>query len=113
MRYYIEEEMKALRERFEEIVLGWPDVTSRKMFGCPSYLAKGTVFGILVTKGLVLTRLSEKDRRELSNTHETTPFEANRRVIKSWIRIPVSDPEDIKELLPFVRKSHEAALSKE
>jgi hypothetical protein len=39
MPYYVESEAHPLREKFEEIVLGWPGVSKKMMFGSPSYVA--------------------------------------------------------------------------
>jgi hypothetical protein len=110
VNYYTEEDMKEFRKAFENEVLSWPDVDSRKMFGCPSYRAKGTLFGLLVTGGLVLTKLDESERATLSSEHKTRPFQANRRIIRSWIQVDIAGPSDLDELLPFVRRSFETAL---
>ncbi len=55
MKLYAEEEARRTRLRFEEEVLDWPEVTTKKMFGCPGYQAAGTLFAILITRGLVMT----------------------------------------------------------
>jgi hypothetical protein len=35
-----EEKMKSLRLKIEQEVLGWSDVTTKKMYGCPCYKYK-------------------------------------------------------------------------
>jgi len=57
MKYYEEAQMKDVRSTLEEAILAWPHVSTKKMFGCPSYSVKGRLFAFLVTKGVVLTRL--------------------------------------------------------
>jgi hypothetical protein len=63
LKWYIEEETRELREAFEKEILNWPNVTSKKMLGCPCYLVKGKMFAGMVTKGIVMPRLST--RREM------------------------------------------------
>ena len=110
MKWYIEEETKELRESFEKDVLKWPKVTSKKMFGCPCYLANGKMFAGLVTKGIVITKLSILEREELSKIQETKPFVTGGRTIKKWVRVNL-DPTDLKKIMPYVKKSYEQAMN--
>jgi len=57
MKYYDESMMRELGESLEAVVLGWPGVTTKKLFGCPCYLVDKSMFALLVTGGVVLTRL--------------------------------------------------------
>ena len=110
MKYYVEERMRALRLALEDKVLTWPQVKATKMFGCPCYRAKGTLFAFLFMDSLVITRLSERDRERISDQRETMPFEAANRKIPSWLRIPTKDEGELIKLIPFVKKSYESAL---
>jgi len=112
MKYYSEDEMKELRLALEDEVLKWPSVKPTKMFGCPCYRAKGTLFAFLFMDSLVLTGLGEKDREKISRQRKTMPFEAANRKIPKWIRIPVKDKQDLDKLLPYVKKSYESSLKK-
>ena len=78
MKYYIEEETRPLKEAFDEKILQWPDVITRKMMGCPSYMAKGKMFALVVTRGLVLTKLDEQEKQNLTDVHEWEPIEPSR-----------------------------------
>jgi len=49
MPYYREDEAHALRVAFEKEVSTWPKVTTRRMLGCPAYVADGRLFAFLVT----------------------------------------------------------------
>ena len=42
MPNYSESESKELREAFEKIVLQWPDVEKKMLFGSPSYTTRDT-----------------------------------------------------------------------
>lgn len=110
MKHFDEDAGAELKTAFEGIVLDWSDVTARTMFGCPSYQADGTLFAVLVTDGVALTRLPTDRRDELDRTFETGPFEANGRTVTAWVRVAVDDAADLESLRPFVRASYERAI---
>ncbi len=112
MHYYSEETGRELRELFELEVLRWPGVTSRVMYGCPSYQVEGRLFAFLVSGGLVVTRLLRSDREILAQRHTIGEFKAGERVIKYWTRVDVADLRELSYILPYVRKSYEAALAR-
>lgn len=88
MKYYSEEQAKDLRTGFEDRVLGWPQVTKNKQFGCPCYEAKGKLFAFLVTDGVVLTQLLEGDREALRAKHRAAAFGSEGRKIQKWVQVP-------------------------
>lgn len=109
MPYYVESKDHALRERFEEIVFGWPGVTKKMMFGSPSFAAEGTLFAILVTDGIILTRLDEEQKSALISTGFADYFSGHGRVMKKWVVVSVGDPSRIDRYLPFITASYQAA----
>ena len=112
MKYYSEKETKDLRVALEREILGWNHVSTKKMFGCPCYQAKGMLFVFLVTKGIVITQLQTADRIELSNQQQTTFFQAGKKTIKNWLKLPIENIEELDEVIPFIRKSYREALQK-
>ncbi|HUT17274.1 MAG TPA: TfoX/Sxy family protein, partial [Acidobacteriota bacterium] len=88
----------------------WPQVTSKRMFGCPCYLANGKMFAGMVTRGIVITKLSSLEREELQKVREIKPFMAGGKTIRNWVRVNI-DPEDLREVMPFVLKSYERAMA--
>ena len=110
IKYYIEDEMKAIREGFEEEILTWPHIGTKKMFGCPCYKANDKLFAFLVTRGIVLTKLSDSERKNISKRHDTKPFQAGKKTMNTWIQLPVDEVENITKLMPLVKKSYQAAL---
>jgi len=107
---YDESGMKDLRGAFEREVLRWPDVTSKKMFGCPTFLARGTIFAFLVTGGIVVTELPEADREALRKARGADPFRAGPRSVPRWVQLEARSPDDVTARLPVVRDSYERAL---
>lgn len=100
----------ALQTRFEELVRDWDGVTQHAMFGHPTYKAGGTIFALLRTDGVVLTRLPDDERGRLATEREVGPFEASGQTIEKWVEIPIG-ADDLDEVRSYVRASHAAALS--
>ena len=113
MKYYSEEDTKSLRLALEEKILSWKGVSTKKMFGCPCYQAKGKLFVFLVTKGIVITQLQPADREKLSSLYETSFFKAGKKIVPKWLKIPLVDKEDLEGLMPFIRRSYRESLLKE
>ena len=109
MKWYIEEQTKDLREVVEKEVLAWPQVDYKKMFGCPCYLANGSMFAGLVTKGIVITKLTDEEKQRLSEFKKVGPFVAGSKVIKSWVHIDV-EADEFAQVLPYIKKSYERAI---
>ena len=111
MKYFDAEQGAELKAAFEELVLDWPSVTATTMFGCPSYQADGTLFAVLVTDAVALTRLPDDDRTQLERLFDTTPFEAGERTVTKWVTVPVDDGSTLGALRPYLEASYEAALN--
>ncbi|KON34065.1 MAG: hypothetical protein AC479_02155 [miscellaneous Crenarchaeota group-6 archaeon AD8-1] len=110
MKYYSEEETKDLRLSFEEQIQSWPQVSKKIMFGCPSYKTNEKLFVFLITKGIVITKLNENQREELSKKYETGFFQAGKKIMKNWIIIPIKQKSELGKLMPFVIKSYNNAI---
>ncbi len=112
MRYYSEEQTKNLRRAFEEAVLEWSKVSTEKMFGCPCYKVGNKLFAFFVTRGIVITQLTQTDRVKLSTRHRATVFHAGKRRIQNWVRVPITDGRDLARIMPYVRRSYESVRAK-
>lgn len=110
MKYYSEEAAKDLRSGFEERVLRWPQVSIKKMFGCPCYHTNGKLFAFLVTNGVVITQLAQTDRETLSRQHQTIPFRGGRKVVRNWLQLSIANKRELDRIMSFVRKSYRSAL---
>jgi hypothetical protein len=106
MQYYNEEKMQNLRLKIEKEILSWPNVTTKKMYGCPCYKYKDKLFAFMVTDGVVLTKISEKDKMELSKEFSIKPFQTATRTMKSWPQIPINETSDFKKIITFIKNSY-------
>lgn len=113
MRYYNEDKMHSVRVLLEQQILSWPDVSTKKMYGCPCYKYKGKLFAFLVTDGVVLTKASEQDRTNLGQEFQIKPFQAATRTMKGWPQIPIDETSDFDRIIWFIKKSYEHAKSSE
>jgi hypothetical protein len=107
--YYSESEAKELRQKIEDTVLTWPDVQKKMMFGSPSYAVGGTIFMMLITGGIILTRLAEAEKDALLSGPDAGYFEGHDRVLKKWICITVRDTSAIDSWLPAIKPSYRNA----
>ena len=112
MKLYSEDEMKEVREILETEVLHKPAVTTKRMFGCPSYKVNNTLFGFLVTNGLVLTKLSDENLENALQISGARLFEHKGRVVKKWVQIPLKGPESLSDMIVWLWKSYEHARDK-
>lgn len=110
MPYYSESESQQLREKFEEIVLPWPEVTKKKMFGSPTYSVRGTIFTMLVNGGIILSQLDEEQKTALLSEPDIEYFVAHGRVIKKWVLIRIQDITEIERFIPFIEASYNWAM---
>ena len=112
MQHHLEEVSQELQSLFEIEVLHWPGVTTRQMFGYPSYQVKDRLFAFLVAGDVVLTQLRSADRESLARHHAIQKFKTGERELKYWVRITVKDKRDLGVVMPFVRKSYEITLAR-
>ena len=107
MKYYDEAKMHDIRLRLEKEVLSWPNVTTRKMYGCPCYKNQNRLFAFLVTDGVVLTKVDEQELEALGKEHQLKPFQAGKRTMKGWPQISVERTTDLDRLIPLIRRSYQ------
>ena len=111
MKYYSEEEIKEIRIALEKEVLGWSQVSTKKMFGCPCYKVSNKLFVFLVTKGIVFTHLDQTDKEHLSQEYELDFFNTGKKKIKNWPQVSIQSVEELKAIMPYARKSYKRALN--
>lgn len=109
MDRYSEESMHTVRVSLERELFRWPGVTTRQIFGLPGYIVNGKVFALLVTGGIILTKLPETDRERVSGRFPTVPVTGHGGVIKAWVQVILPETGDLLEILPFVKKSYDEA----
>jgi len=112
MEPYEQDKMHSIRSRIEKDLFRWPGVTTKTLFGNPAYVVNGRIFVILVTDGIVLTRLDNTERQRVSSVFRTFPVTGRSgAVIKSWIGVSVLPSDDLSPFLPFIQISYDRAAT--
>jgi hypothetical protein len=109
VKYFDETQMTGIREALDAEVMKWPGVSSKGRMGCLCYFRGRKFFAVLVTQGIAVTRLTAEDRATLSKMKGTKPFEIGGRVSSHWSQQPLKNAQELQRLLPYIRKSYEAA----
>ncbi|CQR51280.1 MULTISPECIES: hypothetical protein [Haloferax] len=86
----------------------WPAVERTVLFGRPSFRANGTLFAVVSEQGLSFTSLPAASRAAVAARHRVLPFEANGRVVGSWVTVDI-EPSRVAELSDALRASYETA----
>src|SRR6267143_2533494 len=110
LKYFDEEKMSDLREAFDAEILNWKGVVSKPMMGCLCYFYNRKFLGFLVTDGIVVMKLSEKDQSDLKEKFGGKPFEMGVQTGRFWVT-PLKRLKDVRSGMPFVRKRYEEVPS--
>src|SRR5260370_33964838 len=110
MKSLDELKMVEIRKGFDSEVLEWKGVTSKPMMGCQCYFRGRKFLGFLVTDGIVLMKLSDKDQQALKTRFGGKPFEMAGQTGRLWVT-PLKARNALKQVIPFVNKRYEAIAS--
>ncbi len=99
-----------IRAALDELVLGWPEVTTSKMFGSRAYRAKGVLFAMIGGAGVILTRLKPDQKETAARNHHARTFVGHGKEIPAWVEFPVEDGAALASMAELVRNAYENAL---
>jgi TfoX/Sxy family transcriptional regulator of competence genes len=107
-----EKSTPALMELFERVFPEDARAERRQMFGYPAGFVNGNMFGGLFAQDVML-RLSEADRRVITEEHGARPFEpmGMGRPMKEYVGVPeaiVAEPQQLRE---WVKRAFDYAAS--
>jgi hypothetical protein len=100
-----------IQAALDGLVLGWPDVSTSKMFGSPAYRARGVLFAMIGGKGLILTKLQPEQRESAAAEHDAHPFVGRGKEVPAWIEFSVDHAAGVAALESTIRDAYENALS--
>src|SRR2546425_10885991 len=102
MKYFDTEKMGQIRGELEKEILQWPGVSSREMMGCLCYLHGKSMIAFLVTDGIVISKLSEGEKKNLSKLRKKESFRLGGKLIRKpgWRR---RRRKTCRTFLPFLR----------
>ena len=99
-----------LEKRFEDAFPDDPRAERRKMFGFPSGVVNGNMFGGLFEKDVVL-RLGEADRALMMNDYGAERFEPMGRPMKGYVTVPAAIVHEPDRLREWVQRAFEFAAA--
>ncbi len=106
MKYFDDNRMRDVRERLEAEILNWPGVSSREMMGCLCYLRGKKMLAFLVTDGIVISKLSDEDQKELEKVGRRIDFKMGSKPIRKPVWA-VKSSRDLRLIMPYLRKSYQ------
>jgi hypothetical protein len=109
MKYFDTEKMGQIRDELEKEILRWPGVSSREMMGCLCYLHDRNMIAFLVTDGIVISKLSEQEQKDLSKLSNQMSFKMGGKTIRKPVW-QLRTRENLQTILPFLKKSYQTTL---
>jgi hypothetical protein len=89
----------------DRVLLALPDVSSRTMFGCPSYFVGEKLFACLYGEGIAVKLPADEAARWLDTPH-ARPFQPyDRAPMRGWVQFDRAKPEDLLRDLDAIRRA--------
>jgi hypothetical protein len=107
MKYFDEEKMREIRDDLETEIRQWPGVSTREMMGCLCYLHGKNMIAFLVTDGIVISKLSEREEKDLSKLNMKIDFKMGGKAMRKPVW-ELKTRENLRTILPFLKKSYQA-----
>ena len=109
MKYFDTEKMGQIRDELEQEILQWPGVSTREMMGCLCYLHDKNMIAFLVTDGIVMSKLTEQEKKDLSKVSKQISFKMGGKTIRKPVW-ELRTRDNLRTILPFLKKSYQATL---
>src|SRR2546428_8216459 len=109
MKYFDPGKMGQIRDELEKEVLQWPGVSSREMMGCLRYLQGKSMIAFLVTDGIVISKLSEQEQKDLSKLSNQMSFKMGGKTFRKPVW-ELRTRDNLHTILPFLKKGYQATL---
>jgi TfoX/Sxy family transcriptional regulator of competence genes len=97
-----------LEARINEIVSGWKNTASKKMFGGICHLVGGNMF-CGVYKDFLILRIGETSAQEAFELPYVKPFDITGRAMKGWIMVDERGFESDEDLRKWLIKAKQFA----
>jgi hypothetical protein len=111
--------MREWSAMLEQELSGWPDVTSRPMFGMIGFYRRGRIFAALPrtralnTPNSVIFRFEPMPQRLARRAQRDLRVDAEREARESkWYSFKLNSPDELREALWWMNQAYEAAKSR-
>ena len=99
-----------LEKAFADVFPDDPRAVKRQMFGFPSGVVNGNMFGGLFEQFIVL-RLAQADLHTIINDYGAQPFEPMGRPMTGYVRVPQAIVDEPHRLREWVQRAFEFGAS--
>ena len=94
----------------DEVVVEWPEVKAKQVFGHRGYVRGGKMFAFLADEGVSVKTFSAEEADELYARDGVTPFVYRPGMeMAAWPVLPLNTDTDVDEALSAVRRAYESA----
>ena len=90
-----------VKQALDIVLLSWPNVSSRKMFGGVGYMVGGKMFAAL-SEGVVGAKLPEDLRAQALQLAGVSPFRPTGRPFGGWVQFVMLLAEDVSAVVPWL-----------
>ena len=98
----------------DDLLLGYPQVRSGKMFGFPAYYAGQKLCICLYEQGVVIKLPEQSARKMLEDDRNVVPFQPmGKAKMREWIQINQSSSEDLRQYMPIFEESIRHVLAQQ
>ena len=99
-----------LKQALDSVLLSWPNVSSRKMFGGVDYMVGGQMFAAL-SEGVVGAKLPDDLRRQALQLAGVSPFQPTGRPLGTWVQFVVLLADDVSVVIPWLEAASQYVAS--
>ena len=99
-----------LKQALDSVLLSWPNVSSRKMFGQVGYMVEGQMFAAL-SDGVVGAKLPDDLRQQAFQPAGVSPFRPTGRPFGSWVQFVMLLADDVSAVIPWLEAASQYVAS--
>ena len=105
-------QVEQLRDLLKEASDYLPDVTVRKMFGCYTFFARGTIYALVWLPNRIGLKIPDKDRfEELMALPGAEPWVMGSSKTRHWVLVPETFHQEKEVLFEWVERAHRYAIA--
>ncbi len=102
---------EVLRGALEQAVVGLPEISWKRMFGCDAVFREGTIFGLIWKEGRIGLKFVESVEFEARMSNDgSSPWVPGGRPTKHWVLLPEDFASDAETLKEWASASYESII---
>lgn len=98
----------SFKHAIDDVVIAWPGVRPKQVFGHRGYVRGRKMFGFLVDDGIAVKVASVEDASQLYGREDVAPFMYSGMEMRNWAVLPVRSESDVDECLSWLQRGYES-----